>query len=96
MKYKLFCYNIKPFADMPAYAYNVMTMSYFDACMCENLQYSKVSSPCHIIVDIDNTTDMDTIVAIVRKELEHVLGVKLKAFSFSDVIERRTADEKQN
>lgn len=27
MKYKLFCYNIKLFADMPAYVYNVMTMS---------------------------------------------------------------------
>lgn len=31
MKYKLFCYNIKLFADMPAYVYNVMTMSYVDA-----------------------------------------------------------------
>lgn len=31
MKYKLFCYNIKFFADMQAYVYNVMTMSYVDA-----------------------------------------------------------------
>ena len=88
MKYKLFCYNIKPFADLPAYAYNVMTMNYDDAFMREHLQSSKVPSSCHIIVDIDDNASIDIIESIARKELEHVLGTKIKAYSFIDVTER--------
>lgn len=90
MKYEVYCYDIVPTADMPVI--NIMTMDDVDAFMRGELRSSRVPSSAVVYIDdsISPVDDTEIFESIVRRDLEHELGARIKTFNF---MIRGTVDE---